>query len=161
MVSKLLRPRRVLVIGAGFGGIACAKALSDHPQFKVTLVERENHHLFQPLLYQVATASLAAPDIACSVRQVFRDTRNVTVLMDEIQDLGISSKLAKATSGETYDWDYLVLAAGAKTSFFGHPEWEAHTLGLKSLSDAQTIRRQVLSSLEEAERTRDPNCASG
>ena len=76
--------------------------------------------------------------------------------MDEIQDLGISSKLAKATSGETYDWDYLVLAAGAKTSFFGHPEWEAHTLGLKSLSDAQTIRRQVLSSLEEAERTRDP-----
>lgn len=156
MVSKLLRPRRVLIIGAGFGGMACAKALANHPNFKVTLVERENHHLFQPLLYQVATASLAAPDIACSVRQVFRDTRNVTVLMDEIQELGIATKQAQGSSGETYDWDYLVLAAGARTSFFGHPEWEAHTLGLKSLSDAQTIRRQVLSSLEEAERTRDP-----
>ena len=157
MESKTLRPRRVLIIGAGFGGIACAKALSKNPRFTVTLVERTNHHLFQPLLYQVATSSLAAPDIACSVRQIFRDSNNVTVLMDEILELGIESKNAVGVSGDSYPWDYLVLATGAKTSFFGHPEWEQHTLGLKSLADAQGIRRQVLSSLEKAERTTDPS----
>lgn len=152
----MLRPRRVLIIGAGFGGIACAKALSNHPKFSVTLVERNNHHLFQPLLYQVATSSLAAPDIACSVRQIFRDSRNVTVLMDEIQDLGINGKSATGASGSHYPWDYLVVAVGAKTSFFGNPGWEAHTLGLKTLADAQGVRRQVLASLELAERTDDP-----
>lgn len=155
MDSSTLRPRRVLIIGAGFGGIACAKALSNKAGFAVTLVERENHHLFQPLLYQVATASLAAPDIACSVRQVFRDSNNVTVLMDEISDLGLTDKVAKAASGDTYPWDYLVLAVGAKTSFFGNQQWEKHTLGLKSLADAQAIRRRVLSSLEQAERSHD------
>jgi len=156
MDSKILRPRRVLIIGAGFGGIACAKALSGNPKFSVTLVERNNHHLFQPLLYQVATSSLAAPDIASSVRQIFRNSNNVTVLMDEILDPGVSDKSAKGASGTVYDWDYLVLAVGAKTSFFGHPEWEQHTLGLKTLADAQGIRRQVLSSLEDAERSEDP-----
>ena len=121
----------------------------------MTLVDRTNHHLFQPLLYQVATASLAAPDIARSLRQILMKASNVTVLMDEITDLSPVERRAEGQSGGTYEYDYLLLAAGVQTSFFGRPEWEAHTLGLKTLAEAQSIRRRVLSNLEKAELT---NC---
>ena len=147
--------KRVLIIGGGFAGLECARTLAGDSRFAVTLVDRTNHHLFQPLLYQVATASLAAPDIARSIRQILADAPNVTVLMDEITGLDPVAKTASGTSGTRYDFDYLLLAAGARTSFFGKSEWEPHTMGLKSLADAQAIRRTVLSNLERAELTTD------
>lgn len=150
------KPRRVMVIGGGFGGLAVARKLANDSRFKVTLVDRANHHLFQPLLYQVATASLAAPDIARSIRQVLEQARNVDVLMDEIDALDVAGKTVHGRSGRTYTWDTLVLAVGARTSFFGNGGWEKHMLGLKSLEDAQDVRRRVLSNLERAERSDDP-----
>jgi NADH dehydrogenase len=147
--------RRVLIIGGGFAGLKCARKLAGDSRFTVTLIDRTNHHLFQPLLYQVATASLAAPDIARSIRQVLAKAENVTVLMDDIKKLDPKAKTATGTSGTEYEWDYLLLAAGARTSFFGNPEWEQHTLGLKSLADAQSVRRMILTNLELAERTTD------
>ncbi len=146
---------RVLIIGGGFAGLECARTLAGDPRFAVTLVDRTNHHLFQPLLYQVATASLAAPDIARSIRQILADAPNVTVLMDEITSLDPVAKSARGSSGTRYEFDYLLLAAGARTSFFGKKDWEPHTMGLKSLADAQAIRRTVLSNLEQAELTTD------
>lgn len=146
---------RVLIIGGGFAGLECARTLSGDTRFEVTLVDRTNHHLFQPLLYQVATASLAAPDIARSIRQILANAPNVTVLMDEITGIDTAAKCATGKSGTRFDFDYLLLAAGARTSFFGKAEWEQHTLGLKSLADAQAIRRNVLSNLEKAELTTD------
>ena len=143
--------RRLLIIGGGFAGLACAKQLAGDGRFQVTLVDRTNHHLFQPLLYQVATASLAAPDIARSIRQILADAPNVTVFMDEIRALDPAGKSATGASGAIYRFDFLLLAAGARTSYFGNSEWERHTLGLKSLADAQAIRRTVLANLEKAE----------
>ncbi len=149
------RTRRVLIIGGGFAGLECAKRLAGDKRFEVILVDRTNHHLFQPLLYQVATASLAAPDIARSIRQVLAGAPNVTVLMDEIAALDPAAKTATGKSGTLYHYDYLLLAAGARTSFFGKAEWAQHVLGLKSLADAQAVRRTVLSNLERAELTDD------
>lgn len=146
---------RVLIIGGGFAGLECARNLAGDSRFEATLVDRTNHHLFQPLLYQVATASLAAPDIARSIRQILADAPNVTVLMDEITTIDPLAKTADGRSGTRYGFDYLVLAAGARTSFFGKAEWEKHTLGLKSLADAQAVRRTVLSNLERAELSDD------
>jgi NADH:ubiquinone reductase (H+-translocating) len=147
--------RRLLIIGGGFAGLACAKQLAGDERFEITLVDRTNHHLFQPLLYQVATASLAAPDIARSIRQILADAPNVTVLMDEISALDPAGKTATGASGTVYPHDFLLLAAGARTSYFGHPEWSRHALGLKSLADAQAIRRTVLANLEKAELSAD------
>jgi len=146
---------RLLIIGGGFAGLECARTLAGDERFEVTLVDRTNHHLFQPLLYQVATASLAAPDIARSIRQILADAPNVTVLMDEIIGIASAAKTATGASGTVYTFDYLLLAAGARTSFFGKTEWEAHSVGLKSLADAQAVRRKVLSNLEQAELTTD------
>jgi NADH dehydrogenase len=143
---------RVLIIGGGFAGLECARTLAGDPRFEVTLVDRTNHHLFQPLLYQVATASLAAPDIARSIRQILEDAGNVTVLMDEIVAMDTAGKNATGSSGTRY----MLLAAGARTSYFGRSEWAEHTLSLKSLADAQRVRRTVLSNLERAELTTDP-----
>jgi NADH:ubiquinone reductase (H+-translocating) len=146
---------RVLIIGGGFAGLECARTLAGDSRFSVTLVDRTNHHLFQPLLYQVATASLAAPDIARSIRQILADAPNVTVLMDEITALDPVAKTATGASGTHYEFDFLLLAAGARTSFFGKTEWAQHTLGLKSLADAQAVRRTVLQNLERAELCND------
>jgi len=145
------QPRHVLIIGGGFAGLACAKGLANDPRFAVTLVDRTNHHLFQPLLYQVATASLAAPDIARSIRQILARANNVTVLMEEITEIDPRAQRAISATGHTYDYDFLVLAAGARTGYFGHDEWEPHTMGLKTLVEAQNIRRKVLTNLESAE----------
>lgn len=148
-------PRRLLIIGGGFAGLECAHQLANDDRFEITLVDRTNHHLFQPLLYQVATASLAGPDIARSIRQILAEAKNVTVLMDEIATIEPGNQQAIALSGTIYPYDYLLLAAGARTSYFGHDEWAEHCLGLKSLADAQNIRRTVLSNLERAELTTD------
>jgi NADH dehydrogenase len=148
-------PTRLLIIGGGFAGLECARRLAGDDRFEVTLVDRTNHHLFQPLLYQVATASLAAPDIARSIRQILAKVPNVTVLMDEITAIDAAAHTASGRSGTVYQFDRLLLACGARTSFFGNAEWEKHTLGLKSLADAQSVRRTVLSNLEQAELTDD------
>ncbi len=148
-------PRKLLIIGGGFAGLGCASRLANDEHFEITLVDRTNHHLFQPLLYQVASASLAAPDIARSIRQILADAKNVTVLMDEISSIDTAAKQATGSSGAVYPYETLILAAGARTGYFGHDEWSKNSLGLKSLADAQNIRRTVLSNLERAELTRD------
>ncbi len=151
----MTHPNKLLIIGGGFAGLECARRLANDDRFEVTLVDRTNHHLFQPLLYQVATASLAAPDIARSIRQILADAKNVTVLMDEISAIDTTAKQATSSSGSIYPYDTLLLAAGARTGYFGHDDWAKHSLGLKSLADAQDIRRTVLSNLERAELTTD------
>jgi NADH dehydrogenase len=148
--------RKLLIIGGGFAGLECARKLANDDRFEITLVDRTNHHLFQPLLYQVASASLAAPDIARSIRQILAHAGNVTVLMDEISSIDTAAKQAIGSSGAVYPYDILLLAAGARTGYFGRDEWARHTLGLKSLADAQNIRRTVLSNLERAELTDCP-----
>lgn len=155
MAGSAQATRKVIIIGGGFAGLECARKLANDNRFEVTLIDRTNHHLFQPLLYQVATASLAAPDIARSIRQILENAKNVTVLMDQVKEISPENKTVHGASGTTYDFDYLVLAAGAKTGFFGNDHWEENALGLKSLSDAQDIRRKILSNLERAELTTD------
>lgn len=148
------KPVRVVVIGGGFGGLECARTLSD-PSFEVTLIDRRNHHLFQPLLYQVATAGLSAPEIAQPIRALVRHQENVTVLMEEAAGFDLVAK--KVTlQGRTIDYDYLVLAMGARTGYFGHNEWEEHAPGLKSLEDATRIRSNVLRAYETAEVRLEP-----
>ena len=149
------KPQRILIIGGGFAGLQCARRLANDPRFEVTLLDRTNHHLFQPLLYQVATASLAAPDIARSIRQILARAENVTVLMEEIVGIDCKAHTATAATGTVYHFDRLVLAAGARTGYLGHPEWQPHTMGLKTLEEAQNIRRKVLANLELAELSED------
>lgn len=155
MIATDNGPRHVVIIGGGFAGLACARKLANDERFRVTLLDRTNHHLFQPLLYQVATASLAAPDIARSIRQILADAANVTVLMDEVSGISATAKTVTGTSGVTYHFDYLVLAAGSRTGYFGNDQWAQNSLGLKTLADAQDIRRKILSNLERAELTTD------
>ena len=127
-------PKKVLIIGGGFAGLACAQQLAEDRRFQVTLIDKENHHLFQPLLYQVATTSLAAPDIARSLRGILSKAENVTVLLDTITTIDPAEKVARSEKGE-YSFDYLVLACGVRTSFFGNDHWAEHTMGLKTLGD--------------------------
>jgi NADH:quinone reductase (non-electrogenic) len=144
----------VVIVGAGFGGLAAARALGD-AAVRVTLVDRSNHHLFQPLLYQVAMAALSPAEIAVPIRAVLRDQRNVTVLMAEVVSFDLDHGSLAFADGATLEWDYLVVAAGAETNYYGHPEWSPHAPGLKSIEDAIEIRRRVLMALERAESTRD------
>ena len=147
-------PKNVLIIGGGFAGLACAQKLANDKRFHVTLIDKENHHLFQPLLYQVATTSLSAPDIARSLRGILTKAANVTVLLDTITKVDPAAKVANSEKHK-YPFDYLVLACGARTSFFGKDEWAEHTIGLKSLEDAHRVRARVLGALERAEITED------
>jgi NADH:ubiquinone reductase (H+-translocating) len=144
----------VVVVGAGFGGLATARALTDAP-VRVTVVDRSNHHLFQPLLYQVAMAALSPAEIAVPIRGVFRDDRSVSVLMAEVVGFDLPGRTVALDDGTTLPWDYLVVAAGAETNYYGHPEWALHAPGLKSIEDALEIRRRVLVALERAESARD------
>jgi len=143
----------VVVLGAGFGGLYFAKAFPSRLA-RVTVVDRQNHHLFQPLLYQVATAGLAAPDIAQPIRSILRRKPNLTVLMAEVKGVDLAARRVVLDDGElTYDW--LVLALGGQTSYFGRDDWAEHAPGLKSLDDAVRLRRQVLLAYEHAEREPD------
>jgi NADH dehydrogenase len=144
----------VVIVGAGFGGLAAARALADAP-VRVTIVDRSNHHLFQPLLYQVAMAALSPAEIAVPIRAVFRDDRNVTVLMAEVVSFDLDHGTLALDDGTTLAWDHLVVAAGAETNYYGHPEWSLHAPGLKSIEDAIEIRRRVLVALERAESAED------
>jgi NADH dehydrogenase len=145
---------RVVIIGGGFGGLETAKALRN-ANVRVTLLDRENHHLFQPLLYQVATAALSPADIAEPLRQILRTQDNTEVILTEAQRIDTAAKKVITSDGEV-DYDYLVIAAGARHSYFGHEEWEKLAPGLKSLDDALEIRRRMLMSFEVAEKTVDP-----
>jgi NADH dehydrogenase len=145
---------RIVVLGAGFGGLTFCQSFR-HSNAQITLVDRQNHHLFQPLLYQVATAGLSAPDIAQPIRSILRDQPNVTVLLEEVKDINLNTRnVTLADKSLTYD--YLVLALGGCTTYFGHPEWEQFAPGLKSLDDALRIRREILLAFEKAETTSDP-----
>ncbi|MGJ8696222.1 MAG: NAD(P)/FAD-dependent oxidoreductase [Verrucomicrobiaceae bacterium] len=148
-------PHRVLIIGGGFAGLNCARSLANDSRFKITLFDRENHHLFQPLLYQVATAALSAPDIARSLRAILTEAKNVSVLLDEITTIDPEKKEIRSAAA-SYPYDSLVIATGAKTSYFGNDHWAQHSIGLKSLKDARSIRHRVLHALEQAERSHDP-----
>ncbi|HET7754600.1 MAG TPA: NAD(P)/FAD-dependent oxidoreductase [Anaeromyxobacteraceae bacterium] len=147
------RPRLV-IIGGGFAGLYCARALRRAP-LHVTVVDRRNHHLFQPLLYQVATAGLNAADIAGPIRHVLRRQRNAEVLLGDVTDLDLRSRRVQLGDGESITYDFLVLATGVTHSYFGHPDWASLAPGLKTIEDALEIRRRVLSAFEYAERERD------
>ncbi|MHA6204750.1 NAD(P)/FAD-dependent oxidoreductase [Dyella soli] len=144
----------VVILGGGFGGLAVARGLAD-TRARITLIDRRNHHLFQPLLYQVATAGLSAPSIAAPLRQILCKQRNVTVLMDEALDVDLSQRRVRLANGSV-DYDALVVATGATHAYFGHDDWERYAPGLKTLDDAFTIRRRVLLAFERAEREEDP-----
>jgi NADH dehydrogenase len=141
--------KQVVVIGGGFAGLWAVRALRKAP-VDITLIDRSNHHLFQPLLYQVATAGLAAPSIAAPLRHILRDQRNATVLMGEVSRIDTSAR--QVTVGEhRLAYDYLLVASGATHAYFGHDEWEPHAPGLKNLDDAFAIRARILSAFEAAE----------
>ena len=146
-----MKTPRVLIIGAGFGGLYAAREFRD-TLTSVTVVDRSNHHTFQPLLYQVATASLAPTDIAAPVRWLLRKQRNTEVLMAEVERVDPDRRVAVLDDGTELPYDFLILAAGARHSYFGHPEWEAVAPGLKGIEDALEIRRRFLTAFEEAER---------
>jgi NADH dehydrogenase len=144
----------IVVLGAGFGGLTFCEHFKSR-NARVTLVDRQNHHLFQPLLYQVASAGLSAPDIAQPVRSILSDKPNITVLMDEVVDFDLDQRTVFLEKN-TLTYDYLVLALGGVTSYFGHPEWEEFAPGLKSLDDALRMRRGILLAFEKAEDESDP-----
>jgi NADH:quinone reductase (non-electrogenic) len=145
------RPKRVVIIGGGFGGLYAAKVLSGQ-RVNVTLVDRKNHHTFQPLLYQVATAVLSPGEIAVPLRRILRRAPNVEVLLGEVTGFDTAARLVKLQDGVELAYDYLIVAAGARHSYFGHDEWEQEAPGLKTIEDSLELRRRVLLAFELAER---------
>src|SRR6185437_12511675 len=145
---------QVVIVGAGFGGLEAAKKLACE-DVRVIVIDRTNYHLFQPLLYQVATAALSPADIAAPVRGVLSKCKNLEVMLAEVLSVDVDAKKVKLSEGEV-DYDYLIIATGARHSYFGHPEWEKLAPGLKSLEDAVEIRRRILLAFEYAEKISDP-----
>lgn len=140
----------VLIIGAGFGGLEAAKKLANK-NVRVSLLDKHNHHLFQPLLYQVATAVLTAAEIAAPVRHIFRKNKNIAVYMNEVVAIDKEQKIVRSLSGREFSYDYLIVATGARHSYFGRDEWAKVAPGLKSIEDAREIRQRVLTAFEKAE----------
>jgi NADH dehydrogenase len=145
----------VVIVGGGFAGLWAARALAGD-DVRITLVDRGNHHLFQPLLYQVATAGLTAPDIAAPLRHILRSQANATVLMGTVVAIDADARRLRLEDGSALDYDALLLASGATHAYFGHDEWAPHAPGLKTLDDALHIRRRILSAFERAEAETDP-----
>jgi len=148
-------PHRVVIVGAGFGGLETTHRLAGAP-VSITLIDRRNHHLFQPLLYQVATASLATSEIAWPVRYLLRHRPEVTTLFATVSGVDAQAKRVLLDDGDALPYDTLVLATGARHAYFGHDEWEPFAPGLKTLEDATTLRRRILVAFERAERETDP-----
>src|SRR5213596_2888214 len=144
---------RVVIVGAGFGGLQAAKKLA-RKNVLITVIDRTNYHLFQPLLYQVATAALSPADIAAPVRSVLSKSKNVEVILAEVQSVTVEAKKVRTADLE-FDYDYLILATGARHSYFGHNDWEKLAPGLKSLEDAIELRRRILMAFEYAEKIDD------
>jgi NADH:ubiquinone reductase (H+-translocating) len=155
MDAATSKPHRVVIVGAGFGGLEAAFGLAG-AGVEITIVDRRNHHLFQPLLYQVATASLATSEIAWPIRHLLSDRSDVTTLFATVIGIDTSSKCVRLDDGGALPYDTLVLATGARHAYFGHDEWEPFAPGLKTLEDATTLRRRILVAFERAERESDP-----
>src|SRR6266542_2309242 len=147
------RPK-VVIVGAGFGGLEAAKALS-RVTVDVTVIDRQNHHCFQPLLYQVATAALSPAEVAWPIRHILRRQKNVTVLMAEVTGVDLALKRVELQGAGPVDYDTLIVATGATHSYFGHDEWAEHAPGLKRIEDATRIRRHILLGFEQAELASD------
>lgn len=152
--NTLVKPH-IVVLGAGFAGLNFCRAFPDD-MARITVVDRQNHHLFQPLLYQVATAGLSAVDIAQPIRGILRNKTNLTVRMAAVTSIDLPGRRVRLDDGGELDYDYLVIALGARTIYFGHPEWAEFAPGLKTLDDALRIRREVLLAYERAETETDP-----
>src|SRR5260221_10440498 len=146
----------VVIIGGGFGGLFGARAFNDAP-VQVTLVDRHNHHVFQPLLYQVATAGLSPGDIASPIRWILRKQKNVRVLLGEAQAIDVAARRVALDGGESLSYDFLIVAAGADNSYFGHGEWAQYAPALKTLDDALRLRARMLLAYEVAEREAAPD----
>ena len=144
---------RIVILGAGFGGLFAARGLA-RVDADVTIIDRHNYHLFQPLLYQVATAGLPPSDIAWPIRSILNKQKNCTVLLDEVRDIDVASRKV-VLQDESVSFDYLIVATGSTHSYFGHEDWEANAPGLKSIDDATQIRRRILTAFERAEMTAD------
>ena len=153
MSEAVPKKPHVVIIGAGFGGLETAKKLACEP-VQVTVIDRTNYHLFQPLLYQVATAALSPADIAAPVRAILSRCKNMNVILAEVVSIDVNNRVIHLADGEM-DYDFLIVATGARHSYFGHPEWEQLAPGLKSLEDAVEIRRRILMAFEFAEKTND------
>ena len=145
----------ILVVGCGFGGLAFARSFKGDAT--ITIVDKQNHHLFQPLLYQVAMAGLSAPEIAEPIRSIFKRRPNIASIMDSVESIDLTNKTTTGDLGTTVGWDYLVLAVGGRTSYFGNDHWAEHAPGIKTLEDAMRVRRTVLTSFELAEAIDDPH----
>ncbi|UGA43791.1 NAD(P)/FAD-dependent oxidoreductase [Bradyrhizobium quebecense] len=156
MTQAPAKPHRVVIVGAGFGGLEAAFGLAGAP-VEITLIDRRNHHLFQPLLYQVATASLATSEIAWPIRYLLRDRPEVTTLFANVCGVDAAAKCVQLDDGGSIPYDTLILATGARHAYFGHDEWEPFAPGLKTLEDATTLRRRILVAFERAERETDPD----
>jgi NADH dehydrogenase len=152
-IAEHRRPR-VVIIGGGFGGLYAARALK-RADVELTVLDRTNHHLFQPLLYQVATATLAPSDITAPIRWLLRKQANTTVLMTEVQRVDPARRIVVVDDAREIPYDYLIVAAGARHSYFSHPDWETTAPGLKSIDDAVRLRQRILSAFERAELTDD------
>src|ERR1700758_5756535 len=155
MTEAPAKPHRVVIVGAGFGGLETTYRLGGAP-VEITLIDRRNHHLFQPLLYQVATASLATSEIAWPIRYLLRDRSDVTTLFANVNGIDAANKRVLLEDGDTLVYDTLVLATGVRHAYFGNDEWEPFAPGLKTLEDATTLRRRILVAFERAERETDP-----
>jgi NADH:ubiquinone reductase (H+-translocating) len=153
MENKLARKPHVVIVGAGFGGLEAAKLLIDEP-VRMTVIDRTNHHLFQPLLYQIATAALSPADIAAPIRGILGRCRNTEVMLAEVKSVNVEARTVN-TGEREIGYDYLILATGSRHSYFGHDEWEKLAPGLKSLEDAVEIRRRLLLAFEHAEKISD------
>ncbi len=155
MPTPAAAPRHVVVVGGGFGGLCAAQKLAGVAGVEVTIIDRRNHHLFQPLLYQVATAGLSPAEIAYPIRTIFSGKRNVKVLLDKATSVDLGRRVL-VTEDTEIPYDNLILACGARHSYFGHDEWEPYAPGLKSLEEATEIRRRMLTAFELAEKETDP-----
>jgi NADH:ubiquinone reductase (H+-translocating) len=153
--ESIMNHPRVVIVGAGFGGLSAAKALRGAP-FDVTLIDRHNYHLFQPLLYQVASAALSPGDIASPIRNILRDQRNANVVLAKVTGVDVASREVLA-EGRRIPFDTLILATGAQHAYFGHDDWAADAPGLKTIDDATYIRRRILLAFEKAETEPDPD----
>jgi NADH dehydrogenase len=153
-IPLALRPNvslpRVVIVGAGFGGLWAAKALAKAPA-EIIVIDRDNYHLFQPLLYQVATAGLSPADVAAPIRGIVGRYRNISVMLGEVAGIDVAGRTVSVSGGRHVPYDYLILATGARHAYFGHDDWEAYAPGLKRIEDATEIRRRILIAFERAE----------
>jgi NADH dehydrogenase len=150
-----MKSQQVVIIGAGFAGLNVAKCLANKAEFSVTIIDKTNHHLFQPLLYQVATAALSPSDIAMPIREIFRNNENIKTLMATVREIDRNAKVVILEDNKKIPYDYLIVAPGSRHSYFGQNQWEAFSPGLKTLNDALQIREMILTSFELAEKATD------